>query len=210
MSILEKFHYQITGPADAPKLVFLHGVMGFAANFRRIARAFEEEFQVLVYDQRGHGRSFHALQGEYAAENYAADLRQILEELGWKQAAVVGHSMGGRVAFHFASQHPEMVTRLVIEDIGPSMHPTGASLVLRMLDAVPVPFADKRAAKKWFDTDFLQLFKDERQKEGLAAYLYANITENERNEAVWRFSEAGIRASVANGREFERWTKSGP
>jgi len=98
-----------------------------------------------------------------------------------------------------------MVTRLVIEDIGPSMHPTGASLVLRMLDAVPVPFSDKRAAKQWFDTDFLRLFKDERQKEGLAAYLYANITENEKKEAIWRFSVAGIRESVANGREFERW-----
>jgi esterase len=204
MSTLEKFHFQIVGPASAPKLVFLHGVMGFAANFRRIAKAFESEFQVLLYDQRGHGRSFQPDSG-YAPEDYAADLKDILIELGWDKINLVGHSMGGRVAYHFAHIYPERVTRLVIEDIGPSMHPTGASLVLRMLDAVPVPFPTKRDAKHWFDTEFLKIFADERQKEGLAAYLYANVIENERKEGVWRFSEQGIRESVANGRAVDRW-----
>jgi esterase len=204
MSTLEKFHYQITGPENAPKLVFLHGVMGFAANFRRIAKAFETEFQVLVYDQRGHGRSFQPASG-YTPEEYASDLKEILMELGWERITLVGHSMGGRVAFHFAHLHPQAVTRLVIEDIGPSMHPTGASLVLRMLDAVPVPFPSKREAKQWFDTEFMRLFAAERQKEGLAAYLYANLIENDLKEAVWRFSEAGVRESVASGRAVERW-----
>lgn len=210
MSYLSNFHYQITGPASgattAPKLVFLHGVMGYAANWRRITKAFEDRFQVLVYDQRGHGRSFQPAVG-YGPESYAEDLQKILDELGWEQVYLVGHSMGGRVAYHFASEHPERVTRLVIEDIGPSMHPTGASLVIRMLDAIPVPFPDKRAAKRFFETTFLELFKEERKKEGLAQYLYANLTENERKEAVWRFYEPGIRESVAQGRAVDHWDK---
>ncbi len=201
---LAKFHHQITGPESAPKLVFLHGVMGFAANWRRIAKAFENEYQVLVYDQRGHGRSFQPATG-YGPEEYAEDLLQILDSLGWEKIRLVGHSMGGRAAYHFAAKNSERLTQLVIEDIGPSMYPTGASLVLRMLDAVPVPFPSKKAAKEWFDTEFMRIFRDERKVEGLAGYLYANITENEKKEAVWRFYEPGIRESVARSRALERW-----
>jgi esterase len=206
MSYLANFHSQITGPESAPKLVFLHGVMGFSANWRRIIKAFENDYQVLVYDQRGHGRSFQPAIG-YGAEDYAEDLEKILDELGWEKVHLVGHSMGGRTALHFASQYPERVTRLVIEDIGPSMYPTGASLVIRLLDAIPVPFANKREAKNWFDTRFFELFQDQRQTrlEGLAAYLYANLTENDKKEAVWRFYEPGIRESIDQGRASERW-----
>lgn len=208
MSYLSNFYYQITGPAheadQAPKLVFLHGVMGYAANWRRIAKAFEQDYQVLLYDQRGHGRSFQPATG-YGPEDYAEDLRKILDELGWQKVHLVGHSMGGRVAYHFGSANPERVTRLVIEDIGPKMYPVGESLITRLLDATPVPFPSKREAKAWFDTEFMEIFADERRKEGLAAYLYANLTENEKKEAVWRFYEPGIRETVALGRSAEHW-----
>lgn len=205
MSGLEKFHYVVTGPERGPKLVFLHGVMGFSANWRRIAKAFEDRFQVLVYDQRGHGRSFHPPPGTYQPSHYAADLAMILDEVGWSEINLVGHSMGGRVAVEFASHHPDRLTRLVIEDIGPTMQESGSSLILRLLDAVPVPFVSKREAKVWFDTEFMEKFVAERQKEGLAAYLYANLIENEAKEAVWRFSEIGVRESVAAGRAGDQW-----
>lgn len=178
--------------------------MGYAANWRRIAKAFEDRFQVLVFDQRGHGRSFQPIDG-YASSDYASDLTEILDELTWDQIHLVGHSMGGRIAFHFASLYPQRVTRLVIEDIGPSIQESGASLILRILDSIPVPFPSKREAKDWFGREFLQLFSSEKQKEGLAAYLYANLIENERKEAVWRFSESGVRESVAQGGNATRW-----
>lgn len=208
MSYLSNFYYQLTGPSQnpeqAPKLVFLHGVMGFTANWRRIAKAFEHEFQVLVYDQRGHGRSFQPSTG-YGPEDYADDLEKILDELGWEQISLVGHSLGGRVAFHFATQHPDRVTQLVIEDIGPTMYPEAAGLITQLLDSVPVPFSDRRTAKQWFDTTFLELFERLPQRHGLAAYLHANLTENEKKEAVWRFYEPGIRESIALGRSREHW-----
>src|SRR5436305_14748609 len=108
---LDNFHYQITGVTEAsggeaPKLVFLHGVMGYSANWRRIARAFEHTHHVLVYDQRGHGRSFQPPTG-YAPEDYASDLEKILDELGWGAIQLVGHSMGGRAALHFAYESPD-------------------------------------------------------------------------------------------------------
>ena len=220
MSILDKFHYVITGPrpgpvtglspgagiaaAPIPRLVFLHGTMGSAANWRRVARHFEDRFEVLVFDQRGHGRSFQPAVG-YAAQNFADDLEQILDALGWDRVNLVGHSMGGRVAYRFAAEHPERVAKLVIEDIGPTNHPTSASLVVRMLDAVPAPFLSKAEAKAYFQTTFAEAFKSENNVRGLAEYLYANITENEEGHAVWRFFEPGIRESVAQARADQRW-----
>jgi esterase len=205
MSFLEKFYHQVSGNSESEKkLVFLHGVMGFAANFRRIAKAFEADYEVLVYDQRGHGRSFKPETG-YAPENYADDLLKIIDELGWKSIHLVGHSMGGRAAYYFASHFQDRVTRLVIEDIGPSMYQQGADFISRLLDSVPVPFIDKRTARSWFDSEFQAIFASHPKKEQLAEYLYANLMENEQKEAVWRFSEAAIRESIAQGRARERW-----
>jgi esterase len=203
MSVLEGFHHQITGHGEK-KLVFLHGVMGFSANWRRIAKAFEADYEVLVYDQRGHGRSFQPASG-YGPEDYASDLLAILDELGWRQIRLVGHSMGGRAALHFTAEHPDRVTQLVMEDIGPSMYASGSSLVLSLIDSVPVPFQSKKAAREWFDTKFMEIFASNPMRKMLAEYLYANLTENERKEAVWRFYEPGIRESVAAGRASERW-----
>lgn len=204
---LDKFHISLTGDATKPKLVFLHGLMGFALNWRRIAKAFESDYQVLTYDQRGHGRTRQRPATGYAPDDYAQDLNDILEALGWDRVTLVGHSMGGRASYSFAAHHPHKVTRLVIEDIGPKSYETGTGVTLteRMLDAVPVPFASKREARAWFDTEFPRLFAKERRKEQLAEYLYANLTENEQGQAVWRFYEPGIRESVAQGRSYERW-----
>ena len=203
MSVLERFHHQLTGQGEA-KLVFLHGVMGFSANWRRIAKQFEADHRVLVYDQRGHGRSFQPPTG-YGPEDYASDLGQILDELGWKEIRLVGHSMGGRAALHFAATNPARVTQLVMEDIGPSMSASGSRLVLELIDSVPVPFPSKPAARQWFDTKFMEIFARHPMRKMLAEYLYANLMENDRKEAVWRFFEPGIRASVEAGRATERW-----
>jgi len=197
----------LTGDPAKPKLVFLHGLMGFALNWRRIAKAFEQDFHVLAYDQRGHGRTLKRPATGYAPEDYAQDLKEILNGLGWQKITLVGHSMGGRASYSFAAHNPERVTRLVIEDIGPKSYDTGTGVTLteRMLNAVPVPFSSKREAREWFNTEFPKIFASERRKEQLAEYLYANLTENDQGQAVWRFYEPGIRESVEQGRSHERW-----
>lgn len=186
--------------------------MGFALNFRRIAKAFETDYNVLTYDQRGHGRSFHpaedGTQGGFAPEDYANDLKLILDELGWQTITLVGHSMGGRASYSFAAHNPGRVTRLVIEDIGPKTYDsgTGVTFVEQMLDAVPVPFESKKAAREWFTSEFPKIFAKHSKRLELAEYLYANIMENDKGQAVWRFSKHGVRQSVLEGRTHERWS----
>src|SRR5687768_16228450 len=113
MSHLNQFNYQILGENANPKLIFLHGLMGYGANWKSIARHFESRYQILLFDQRGHGRSFQPEKG-YKVRDYSQDLQLITQELGWSSFVLVGHSMGGRVAVDYAAEHPDQVACLVI------------------------------------------------------------------------------------------------
>jgi len=82
MSYLDNFNFQLVGKELGPKLVFLHGLMGSGANWRKIVKEFSDQFQVLTFDQRGHGRSFQP-ENAYSPKDYSEDLLKILKELGW-------------------------------------------------------------------------------------------------------------------------------
>lgn len=205
MGYLENFNHSITGQGeDAPKLVLLHGVMGFGLNWRTVTKSLDSRFRCLVYDQRGHGRSFHPEHG-YSPEDYAKDLRLILDDLRWKKISLVGHSMGGRNALEFAHRFSDRVEKLVIEDIGPVMKDNAADSLLTLLNSVPVPFENKKKAKEFLETKFLEMFKAREDRVGLAAFFYANLVENDKGQAVWRFYEKGVRESILAGRTQDRW-----
>ena len=189
MSYLEQFHHKITGPEKGPRLVFLHGLMGYWANWRGIISAFEKDYRILAYDQRGHGRSMKPQSG-YGPEEYAEDLRLILDELGWDRIHIVGHSMGGRAAVHFTSKFPQRIKKLVVEDIGPEAEGDGVEYYESLFAKVPTPFRDKKLAKEFLYNNFNPV---------LGAYLYSNIDETEPDKFDWRFSKSAILESVRAG-----------
>ena len=63
LPIEKRINYQILGNDTSPKLVFLHGIMGQGRNWLSIAKKFSKDFQCLIFDQRGHGKSHHPDQG---------------------------------------------------------------------------------------------------------------------------------------------------
>ena len=82
-SFLSQFHYSVLGnPENPKKIVFIHGWIDFAANWRKIASRVENDFCCLIYYQRGHGRSFKPETG-YSAQEFANDLNRITDEFGW-------------------------------------------------------------------------------------------------------------------------------
>jgi esterase len=109
------------GASGRPVLCFLHGGSAHAHWFDRVAPAFADRFHVIALDQRGHGESEWAQPPAYATENFAADLLGVLDAFGWRQAALVGHSMGGHNAMSFSAWHPDRVSALVIVDSRPSI-----------------------------------------------------------------------------------------
>jgi esterase len=204
MPYLDNFNYQILGEGAAPKLVFLHGLMGSGTNWRKITPGFVGDFQILLFDQRGHGRSFQPLSG-YSPEDYASDIKKIVDELGWNKFHLVGHSMGGRNALVFADLHPQYIDKLVIEDIGPDLNHESGEKIKRLIDLVPVPFPSRSVARDFFQTTFLELIKNHSDSRVLSQYFYTNIAETANKQADWRFSKAGVFASLNEGRTVERW-----
>lgn len=204
MSYLDNFYYRLMGTRGSPRLVFLHGLMGFSSNWQTIARALEEDFEILLYDQRGHGRSFQPESG-YAPKDYAQDLRKIFDELAWEKAHVVGHSLGGRAAMSFASEHPERVDRLVVEDIGAEPSWDSMTNTRNMVLNIPVPFASRDDARRYFEEDFAGILKDPSSAPALSAYLMANLSSTPAGGLNWRFSLRGILESLEQGRSQDMW-----
>ena len=110
------FHTQLG--TSGPRVVFLHGVFGQGRNWTTIAKALSGQARVSLVDLPNHGRSpwtDHFSYPEMA--NQVADLLQT--EAGGEPYAVVGHSMGGKVAMAVALLHPELVQRLCVVDVSP-------------------------------------------------------------------------------------------
>ncbi|MFI5973303.1 alpha/beta fold hydrolase [Streptomyces sp. NPDC051452] len=106
------------GPADAPPVVLLHCRGADGADWTRIAErlaAPPRPRRVYAPDLRGHGRS--AWPGDYTAETMSDDVHALMAALGIDGADVVGHSLGGLVAYLLAQRHPGVVRRLVLEDV---------------------------------------------------------------------------------------------
>jgi len=116
-----KLHYLEWGDPGHPGLLFLHGGSAHAHWFDAVAPAFADRYHVVSLDQRGHGESEWAKPPAYATENFSDDLQGLLDGLGWSQAIVVGHSMGGHNAMAFSAWHPDRVRALVVVDSRPSI-----------------------------------------------------------------------------------------
>jgi len=208
LNILNQIHYQILGTQTTSHLplVFLHGLMGYGLNWKRIANAFQSSGQVLIFDQRGHGKSYHPQSG-YGPEDYADDLALLIDALGWDKIDLVGHSMGGRNALNFAYRFSHRVRRLVIEDIGPVITPGSSERIQGLIDLVPVPFQNKLLAKEFFMNQFPKLIHTNPQAQTLGQYFYSNMIEVETGKISWRFNKEAIFESLKAGQVKDRWVE---
>ncbi len=184
--------------------MFLHGILGAHLNWRRIISSFEADFEVLAYDQRGHGRSFHAQDG-YEARHFASDLKRIVVELGWQKFNLVGHSMGGRNALEFAAHNAQMLETLVIEDIGPEANTSSLKAIEHLLSLVPTPFSSRAEARDFFENEYPALIPFHPQPREIARFLHSNIKEAATQIWDWRFDMNGVKESLKLGRAEDRW-----
>ena len=118
-----RLHLLESGAPGRRALCFLHGGAAHAHWFDLVTPAFADRFHVVALDQRGHGGSDWPQPPAYGTEDFAADLLELMDRLGWRRMALVGHSMGGHNAMAFAGWHPERVSALVIVDSRPALPP---------------------------------------------------------------------------------------
>jgi haloacetate dehalogenase len=106
------------GGRGAP-VVMLHGYPQTGQMWRKVAPRLLDEFTIVCPDLRGYGDSDKPRDG-YDKRTMARDIHLLMEALGHKRYAVVGHDRGARVAHRLALDHPDAVTRLCVLDIVPT------------------------------------------------------------------------------------------
>lgn len=104
-------HADALGPTDAPVIVLAHGYVLSARAWHYQQRDLAGEFRVVAYDQRGHGRSERAADGDYSIQALGRDLAAVLDAVAPPGTPVVvaGHSMGGMTVLSYADQFPDAV-----------------------------------------------------------------------------------------------------
>lgn len=134
---VQTLNYQVQG--EGKPLVILHGLFGMLQNWGAQAKALSNQtlsnqFQVIAVDLRDHGRSPHSTETSYPL--MAADLRQLISDLGHEKVDLLGHSMGGKVAMQLACEPNSPIDKLIIADIAPVSYDDHHSTVFAGLKSV--------------------------------------------------------------------------
>lgn len=106
-------HAEVLGPSGAPTIVLAHGYVMSLAAWHYQRRDLADEFRVVAYDQRGHGRSQPAASGDYSIEALGRDLAAVIEALvpPGERCVVAGHSMGGMSVLAMAEHEHDVLRR---------------------------------------------------------------------------------------------------
>lgn len=108
-----ELRYYRTG--DGSPLVMAHGFFGNGRCWIPLAETLAEDYDVVTYDARGHGRS-DAPETGYDVENRVADLVGLVEALDLDDPILLGHSMGAATVAWTAAEHSDLPRALVLED----------------------------------------------------------------------------------------------
>ena len=132
-----RFHYRDwpSARAGAQDLVLLHGFTSHARSWDAFAQAMSRDYRVLALDQRGHGETEWAAPDRYGVDEMVSDLEAFVAALRLDRFVLLGLSMGGRNAIHYAGKRPPQLERLVIVDIGPETGAGGAARIQASLQA---------------------------------------------------------------------------
>ncbi len=107
-------HVRDSGPRDAPAVIMIHGFGSSLHTWEPWAEALQGQFRVIRYDLPGAGLSDPDPTGRYDDARALDVLSALMDSLGIDKAALIGNSIGGRIAWKFAAANPDRVTRLVL------------------------------------------------------------------------------------------------
>ena len=142
-------HWYEWGSGDQPPLLLLHGFMGHGATWEPIARALSNTYYVVAPDLPFHGQSLFPeddVTPEITFETVARGLQQWIVEQFTTPLAVVGYSMGGRLALYLAAHESDLFSRLVLESASPG--------ILTEKERRKRRESDKELAEQLFTSDF--------------------------------------------------------
>jgi esterase len=175
-----------------PPVVLLHGLFGAGQNWGGIRSVLARRFRVLTPDLRNHGASWRDPDMTYAA--MAADVAETMDAAGMPRAAVLGHSMGGKVAMALALAQPARVERLVVADIAPVRYPPALRGYVAAMQAIPLRCG---LARREADAALAATIPEA----NIRAFLLQNLR-FEADPPAWRLGLAEIAAAMPQIEDF--------
>ena len=164
---LKKMLYSKIEGEGKPFLI-IHGFLGMSDNWKTLSTQFAQlGFQVHLLDMRNHGKSFHSEVFSY--EVMVEDVKAYIDFHQLENCTLLGHSMGGKIAMLFATTYPELVTKLLVADIGPKYYAPHHQTILAALNAVDF---SKQPSRGEVDAELSNYISDFGTKQFLLKNLY--------------------------------------
>ncbi len=178
-----QLHYQSLGQGQP--LILLHGLFGSADNWGKVARHFSQNYQVISVDLRNHGRSPHNASQSYA--DMANDLVELCDTLHLNIIHLLGHSLGGKIAMQFATQHPERVDKLLIVDMSMRAYSDAHT---HLMDAMLALDLSQMRSRSEVDTALSSAITDVAVRQ----FLLMNLVKSG-EQFIWRINLAALKAN---------------
>lgn len=186
-----RIHYLEWGTSGKQPLILLHGIARVAHTFDHLAPHVSQNHHVFAVDMRGHGDSGWDPQGAYLVEDYVRDIEGLVAQLQLRNVVLWGNSTGGRVAQVFAGSHPELVSAVIVEDVGPERP---AAISNRRADRM------SQEAKGWVSVDelFAQVKIDypRTSEPVLRGFVQHGSKQNAEGRIVWKRDPAILNGFV--------------
>jgi pimeloyl-ACP methyl ester carboxylesterase len=100
--------------AERTTLVFVHGLSGSSSAWLKYEQLFDERYNIVTFDLRGHGKSAKPGRYEdYAMTNFADDLEALVAHLGLRDFVLISHSFGTLIALEYLSKHQDLVQKII-------------------------------------------------------------------------------------------------
>ncbi|MDP8899869.1 MAG: alpha/beta fold hydrolase, partial [Actinomycetota bacterium] len=115
-------------------MLSLHGFMGRGEDWRGVSAALAGRHCCVAPDLPGHGASLRLPPESYSMEGAARSVLETLDATGTDRAAIVGYSMGGRLALYLALRHPKRCAGLFLESTSPGLEDAGERTARRAAD----------------------------------------------------------------------------
>jgi len=134
-----QMYYEVHGQGEP--LVLLHGFTGAGSNWQAFIGDLIKEYQLIIPDLRGHGRSTNP-SAEFTFRQSALDLFALLDRLGIQRCKAIGVSAGGKTLLHMATQQPARIEAMVLVSAAPYFPEQARALMSQMTP-------DNRSAEEW-------------------------------------------------------------
>jgi pimeloyl-ACP methyl ester carboxylesterase len=171
-------HSRIEG--EGKPMVIIHGFLGMSDNWKTLGTQFANEgYQVHALDLRNHGKSFHA--DDFSYEIMVEDVKQYFEFHQLKDVLLLGHSMGGKAAMLLATTYPELVSKLIVGDIGTKYYAPHHQTILAALNAVDFSKKPSRAEVEEIVSGYIKDF-------GTRQFLLKNLYWASPEQLAFRFN----------------------